>query len=223
MSSEGFIPLAKKLAENNRTIIYDQRGTGLSGLNSVERSTVTMDLMVEDIETLRRHLGYQEWIVLGHSFGGMLAYYYASKYPERVSAMIQSSSGGMDLALLSSINIAAGLSELQQDSLSFYNAKIAAGDSSYETRLKRGLLLAPAYLFKQEYIPVIAERLTQSNRRINSLVWQNLRAIEFDTKPVLRFFDKPTLIIHGEQDIVGTDIAKTAHGVLPNSRASGIE
>ncbi|HBY66535.1 MAG TPA: alpha/beta hydrolase, partial [Flavobacteriaceae bacterium] len=56
MSSEGFVSLAKTLSENNKTIIYDQRGTGKSTLKAVNETTITLDLMVEDIESLRKHL-----------------------------------------------------------------------------------------------------------------------------------------------------------------------
>lgn len=218
MSSEGFIPLARRLAENHRTIIYDQRGTGKSTVDAVDGSTITMDLMVEDIEALRMHLGYDEWIVMGHSFGGILAYYYAAKHPERVSGMIQSSSGGVDLALLDDFDITAGLTENQADSLAFYAAKVRNGDDSYQTLLKRGQFLAPAYIYNKEHVPVVAERLTQVNSPINGLVWQNLRDIQYDTKQALQSFAKPVLILHGAQDVIGTDIAQTAHEVLPNSR-----
>lgn len=223
MSSEGFIPLAKELAKNNLTIIYDQRGTGLSKLDKTDATTVTMDFMVQDIEILRNHLGIEEWILMGHSFGGILAYYYAVKHPDRVKAMIQSSSGGMDLSLLTSLNIVGGLSPMERDSLNFYNQKIQNGDTSYATRLKRGEFLAPAYLFNKANIPIVAERLTQGNGDINGLIWQNLRQIKYDTKKALKIFDKPVLIIHGKEDIVGMNIPKIANKVLPNSELVVLE
>ncbi len=218
MSSEGFIPLAKELSKNHQTILYDQRGTGQSKLEKIDSSTLTMDLMVEDIETLRKHLKIENWVVMGHSFGGMLAYYYASKYPERVKGMIQSSSGGMDLSLLSSLNLTNRLSRKERDSLNFYDQKIAGGDTTYQTRLKRGQFLAPAYLYNKKYAPIIAERLTQGNNQLNNLVWANLRAIPFDVKDKMKTFEKPVLILHGSDDIVNRDVAKTAHKILPNSK-----
>ncbi len=218
MSSEGFIPLAKAFSKNYRTIIYDQRGTGLSKLNKIDATTVTMDLMLKDIETLRKHLKIEAWVVMGHSFGGMLAYYYASKYPEKVKAMIQSSSGGMDLSLLNSLNLTNRLSSTERDSLNFYNAKIDQGDNSYETLLGRGRFLAPAYLYNKKYIPIIAERLTQGNRIINNLVWADLRNMQYNVKKEMKMFKKPVLIIHGAHDIVERKIAETANSILPNSK-----
>jgi len=218
MSSEGFVPLAEELSKKHQTIIYDQRGTGLSQLRNINNATITMDLMVEDIETLRKHLKIENWIVMGHSFGGMLAYYYTAKYPHRVRAMIQSSSGGMDLGLLSSLNITERLSRDERDSLTFYNQKIASGDTTYQTRLKRGKFLAPAYLYNKKYIPIIAERLTQGNTQINNLVWANLRTIQFDVKNAMKSYDKPVLILHGAEDIVNRNVAMTANKTLPNSK-----
>src|SRR6476469_2737356 len=57
MNSDGFVPLAQRLSAANMTIIYDQRGTGKAALEKVNSATVTMDLMVADLENLRKHLG----------------------------------------------------------------------------------------------------------------------------------------------------------------------
>lgn len=223
MSSEGFIPLAWKLAENNRVILYDQRGTGMSELEVVNDSTVTMDLMVSDIEALRRHLGIDRWVVMGHSFGGILAYYYGSQHPGKLQGMIQSSSGGMDLALLGTLNIPGSLTQTERDSLGYYNRRIRRGDTAYATRLKRGEFLAPAYVYHREHIPVVAERLTQGNSAINRLVWQDLRRMGYDVKARMGKLACPVLILHGREDIVSPELAERAHRILPNSRLVVLE
>ncbi|MEO6302620.1 MAG: alpha/beta fold hydrolase, partial [Bacteroidia bacterium] len=94
MNSNGFTSLAQKLSKKNKTIIYDQRGTGRSTLEKTDSTTVTMDLMIEDIECLRKTLKINKWFILGHSFGGMLASYYATKYPDNIEGIVLSSSGG---------------------------------------------------------------------------------------------------------------------------------
>jgi pimeloyl-ACP methyl ester carboxylesterase len=66
-----------------RVVIFDQRGAGRSRpLGSLENNT-TQDL-VSDIETLRRHLGLDRWLLFGGSWGSTLALAYAQAYPERV-------------------------------------------------------------------------------------------------------------------------------------------
>lgn len=218
MNSNGFASLAGTLAKDYQAIIYDQRGTGDSFIPIVNDSTITLDLMIADIEKIRQFLGFEEWVVLGHSFGGMLASYYAAKHPEAVSGLILSSSGGLDLQLLNDLNLRSRLTNLQVDSLNFWSSRISEGDTSYHARYRRGMNLAPAYLHDTTFIPIVAHRLTQSNMEINRLVWRNMRTIEFDCKDELRDFTKPVLIIQGEQDVLDPSVAYTAHKVLSESK-----
>lgn len=223
MNSEGFGPLAQSLSDNHQTIIYDQRGTGQSEIGTIDRNSMTIDKMVEDIEVIREQLHFSEWIVMGHSFGGMLASYYTSKHPEKVKALILSSSGGVDLSLLNGLDIRSGLSETQRDSLNCWTRRISSGDTSQFARLQRGKYLAPAYLYNDEFVDAIAERLTQGNMAINSLIWQNMKSMDFDCKNGLKTFDQPVLIIQGKHDIIGQDIANNTHALFKNSTLTFID
>jgi proline iminopeptidase len=70
-----------------RIVIFDQRGAGRSRpLGELENNT-TPDL-VSDIETLRRHLGLDRWLLFGGSWGSTLALAYAQAHPERVSGCV---------------------------------------------------------------------------------------------------------------------------------------
>ncbi len=219
MNSNGFESMAKVLAKKHQTIIYDQRGTGKSVLKKLNSETVSMKLMVEDIESLRKHLKIKKWTVLGHSFGGMLASYYASNYPESIENLILSSSGGVDLSLLNNGNlIEAALSKIEKDSLNYWNNKINSGEDSHITRIGRGRAMAPAYVYDRKFIPIIAERLTQGNTTINNLLWNDMQKIKFDCRPKLKSFKNPVLIIQGKQDIISKEIAEIALKTLQNSK-----
>lgn len=217
MSSEGFRTLASTLGKKQRAIIFDQRGTGQSDISSVSRSSITMDKMIEDIERIREYLNIEAWAVMGHSFGGMLASYYATKHPERISGLILSSSGGINMDLFNGLSLTSRLSQQNRDSLSYWTGKISRGDTSYHARLQRGKFLAPAYLYDQQYVPIIAERLTQGNVTINGLVFQDMRAMAFDCSSELKTFENPVLIIQGKQDIIPEKISVYAHNIFPNS------
>ena len=218
MNSNGFESLAKELSKNKLTILFDQRGTGKSSLAEVNSSTITMDLMVADIEEIRKDLGIEKWAILGHSFGGMLAAYYAAQHPETITGLILSSSGGIDMQLFSRINITSRLTTKQRDSLNYWNQQIANGDSSYHARLRRGKYLAPAYLYDNKHIPIIAERLTQGNMQINGLVFQDLRRIDFDVKQDLKKIKGPVLIIQGKEDIIDERTALETKEALPQAK-----
>ena len=219
MNSEGFKSLALILAKNNfRAIIYDQRGNGKSVLKEVTSSTVTMDLMRDDIEALRIHLKINQWIVLGHSFGGILANYYASKYPDRISKLVLSSSGGIDLAFMDYINasIQSKLTKQERDSLDYWTSKTNNGDTSFNAKWQRARWLAPAYLYNKTFVPLIAQRLTVVNMHINQLVFTDLRKINYDCSETLKKLTAPVLIIQGKNDIIKAETAQKASGFFSN-------
>jgi proline iminopeptidase len=70
-----------------RIIIFDQRGAGRSSpLGSLHNNTTPH--LISDLELLRSHLGVQNWIVFGGSWGSTLALAYAEHYPERCLALV---------------------------------------------------------------------------------------------------------------------------------------
>ncbi len=217
MNSNGFVGLAKIIGKSNQAIIYDQRGTGQSKMLKINYATITLDSMIHDIEVMRKHLKIENWTVLGHSFGGMLASYYASKHPKKIKGLVLSSSGGINMDLFARINITSRLSKKERDSLSYWNNRISNGDTTYYARLQRGKYLAPAYLYNKSNVSIVAERLTQGNSTINQLVYQNMRKIKFDCSEGLKKLKIPVLIIQGREDLIDIETAEIASDVLQNS------
>lgn len=218
-SSEGFLPIAREIASFGYTaVLYDQRGTGQSVLETTDSSTITMDLMAKDIELIRKDLGVNNWILFGHSFGGMLANYYASKFPEKVIAMIHSSSGGIDLHLFENAreNLHSRLTDEEIDSLSFWRRVVRENETEFNRRKLNGFL-ASAYVYNKEHTPTVADRLMQGNMELNRLVWNDMIRINYDCKEALKTFDKPVLILQGNQDVIPESLALIADSVFFNS------
>lgn len=82
-----FHPYFSQIKGFANLIFYDQRGTGQSSKDETG-ATYTVRQAVEDIESLRRALNIERWVVLGWSYGGFLAQCYALTYPERVTGLI---------------------------------------------------------------------------------------------------------------------------------------
>jgi proline iminopeptidase len=107
------------LSKRYRLVLYDQRGSGRSARFEVSpaRPTsfakLTLDQHVEDIEALRRKLGREQLTLLGHSWGGALAVFYAARYPQRVAKLIVYS-GGPETAALSKRKRAAHQAKLNE-------------------------------------------------------------------------------------------------------------
>ncbi len=79
-------PLLSPLADKLQLVYFDHRGQGRSARGP--RETYTLENNVEDMEALRQHLGLGKIVVLGASYGGMVALTYATRYPENVSHLI---------------------------------------------------------------------------------------------------------------------------------------
>ena len=75
-----------------RIVLFDQRGCGRSTPHAsdptTDLSSNTTPHLVRDIELLRRHLGIEQWLVWGNSWGTTLALAYAEQHPGRVSALV---------------------------------------------------------------------------------------------------------------------------------------
>ncbi|WP_103110513.1 alpha/beta fold hydrolase [Brevibacillus reuszeri] len=82
----GFKPFLTPLSEHMQLIYIDQRGCGRS--EHGPQSSYTLENNIEDLEALRKYLGLDQVVVLGHSYGGMVAQSYAIRYPDRVAALL---------------------------------------------------------------------------------------------------------------------------------------
>ena len=91
----------KPLAGNYKFNYYDQRGCGkstrpidrfsspnfYSNMKTLDR-TLGLGAQIADIERIRRILGEEKLVLIGHSFGGFLASLYAAEFPGRVKALV---------------------------------------------------------------------------------------------------------------------------------------
>jgi pimeloyl-ACP methyl ester carboxylesterase len=94
-------PATAILARSYRVHAYDQRGCGrstrpftgplegsfYSKLRTVE-ARLGLAAQIADIERIRRILGRDRFIVVGHSFGALIAALYAAEFPDRVRALV---------------------------------------------------------------------------------------------------------------------------------------
>jgi proline-specific peptidase len=86
-TQQSFHPHFGAAAEFARVIYYDPRGTGDSDWTPGPQGYST-EQAVDDLEALRATLGIDRWVVLGWSFGGLLAQRYALRFPERVQGLV---------------------------------------------------------------------------------------------------------------------------------------
>lgn len=71
-------------ADQYRVITFDARGSGASG----DVPPFTHEQWTADVDALRAWAGVEQIVLAGHSYGGMVAMEYATRYPQRVRALI---------------------------------------------------------------------------------------------------------------------------------------
>ena len=69
-----------------RVVAPDQRGAGNSTPKTCIENNTTQDL-ITDIERVREYLGIKRWLVVGGSWGALLAIAYAEAWPEYVTGV----------------------------------------------------------------------------------------------------------------------------------------
>ncbi len=78
------------LWEQYTLIMVNPRGTGASD-RPADRRAYGIDDYVDDVEQLRKHLGLERMLLLGHSHGGVVAQAYAAKHPGQVRRLVLAS------------------------------------------------------------------------------------------------------------------------------------
>ena len=85
----GCEPFHRRFFDPNiyRIVLFDQRGAGRSTPHA-ELADNTTQHLVADMETIRKHLGIERWVVFGGSWGSTLGLIYAETHPDRVLSLI---------------------------------------------------------------------------------------------------------------------------------------
>ena len=76
--------VAPELSATRRVVALDQRGHG----GSVRTSSYSFELMRDDLLEFVDRLGFEKFLLCGHSMGGTVAAIFAERYAERLSGLI---------------------------------------------------------------------------------------------------------------------------------------
>jgi pimeloyl-ACP methyl ester carboxylesterase len=193
-----FVPLAKYMNDFHFLAI-DFAGHGLSSHRSPDAHYHQIDF-VHDLHELVVSQGYESFILLGHSMGGIVASMYASCFPERVTHFItiesfgpltksaQSSSTQMRESIESRLNLQGREAKHPQNFDTVVKARAKAGDLSVEA----AELLVNRNLFEQD-----GELRFRTDRRLRTL--SSLRVTDEQAEHFMRNINSPTLAIMGTQ------------------------
>ena len=84
--SSYYLKSLEALSDERPVVIYDQLGAGKSD-RVVDTALFNIPHFVAELDSLRSHLGYERWHVLGHSWGTILGLEYYRAHPDRVASL----------------------------------------------------------------------------------------------------------------------------------------
>ncbi len=83
-------PMTESWTAFARVVLFDHRGNGRSAAPE-DWTSVTLETMVDDIDSIRAAAGVERMVLFGHSYGGFLALRYVLRHPDRLDGLILAS------------------------------------------------------------------------------------------------------------------------------------
>lgn len=224
------IPQYSLLANERPVIFYDQLGSGMSDVPT-DTALWRLERFVNEIDSLRKHLGLEQLHILGHSWGGaVLIEYLLTKKPKGIrSAIFAGPLLSTSLWIKDAKKLVASLPRHIQDTINRYEGErnyqapgyLAATDSFYARFLSR----------KQWPMAVNAEceKGLSGNFQVYNYMWGPTEftatgtLLRFDRTNRLKELKQPVLFIGGKYDEARPETMKQFHLAVPHSKLIIIE
>jgi len=220
------LPELDRLSDSFHLIYYDQRGRGRSA-DGVQPEDVTLASDIADIEMVRQYFQLDSVVLLGHSWGTVLALEYALRYPGRVSHMILMNPGpasAADYQLLRKEWLEKRPDDMNRRKAIAESAAYKEGDPEaviayYRIHFKTALARADDY---EKIIARLKSSFTKEGilkaraieARLMSETWSSP---EFDLLPKVKNLQIPTVIITGDHEFIPAPTAEHIAQAIPNA------
>jgi proline iminopeptidase len=211
-------PAADFVPSNYRRIFLEQRGTGRSMPAAPE--SLTLKTVVGDLEALRKHLKQDRLLLIGHSWGGMLAMAYAAEHPDHVDRLILIGSGGPTMEFFDWFgdNINARLRTEDREAANYWMAAMERGVDRQKAVVESLRARTPGYFFDRAKALQFAAKFSGDGLHLDTMNGLNADlAKEYDVRDGLNKLARPVLIVHGHQDPIGDKTAEDIHAVISSS------
>ena len=206
-----FRPYLDELGDEYRLLYVDERGQGRS--QRVDPATLSLEAFARDVDLLAEVLGLDNFALLGHSFGAIIATWHATELGTAAAYVI---SGGGDSSVALDADVAAALEALGDDGKAI--AQSWEDEATVETDEQLRQLMRdqlpfhfhgePPHGYMEDFVPS-----PEVLRHFAKVGYGN-----FDYRPKLNRVEKPTLVIVGEHDRTTTPrAARVLHEGIPGS------
>jgi len=224
------LPDLDRLADAFRLIYYDQRGRGRSA-DRVLADEVTLASDLDDLDKVRQYFHLESAVLLGHSWGAVLALEYALRHPERVSHMIlmnPAPASAADLAFFRKAYVQELGADMDRQREIVAGAAYQQGDPEAVAARYR-IHFQHAFARREDYERLMATMkagfISQGSAGIvkaraveDRLMRDTWDVTGYDLLPKLRNLSIPSLVIVGDRDFIPVEIATHIAKAIPNAR-----
>jgi len=234
------LPGLKPLTTSYKFIYYHQRGCGkstrpidkFSSSNYYENvktldGTLGLGAQIADIERIRRIIGDEKLIIVGHSFGGFLGSLYAAEFPERVKALILVAPATLLVMPVEGGGLFEEIKPLLPGSMKReYEAFLRAylDFSRIFSKSDADLAALNAKFAKYYRAAAQARKIsipeeTEPGENGGWMVWAMYFSIgrRHDYRPALKKVSAPVLVLHGEKDLQSEKASRSYADCFPHS------
>jgi proline iminopeptidase len=219
------LPELDRLSSAFRLIYYDQRGRGKSS-RGVAPETVDISSEVDDLDRLRRYFGLGTIALLGHSWGGLLAMEYAALHADHVTHLIllnTAPASHADLRRNREQREAVEAVTLAKMRSIADTREYAAGDIEKDAEYYRAHF-SNAFARSEQLEDVVGrlrshfapEDIVKARAIEARLYAQTWLSFDYALVDRLRNVKVPTLIVHGDRDLIplacATNVAEAVSG-----------
>jgi proline iminopeptidase len=225
--------LAEKFVQNHRCVLFDQRGSGESLLDEpLSTENVSLEKCLEDISDLRKLFQQDEFKIIGHSWGALLALMYTLQNPETVAKVALISMGPLSQKAEEEAsekwNRKLSTADLEEQTKWKVNRRQALHDKDQKLARKAELELlrisAKVWFRKsasaEQFLAEYAEN-GRHNRQIAQILWSEYQSFYFAND--LSLWKTKALCLYGDDDFEPIDQARELSRKNLNCRAIYIE
>jgi proline iminopeptidase len=223
-SGDYMMPVAEHLAAKVQAAVPDERGTGVSVVDTYDEKTISLATYINDIDELRVQLHAGKVTVVGHSWGGMLAMIYAAAHPEHVKALVLFDSGGPTLEFGEQFtkNLEARYTDEDRKQLEYWRDPARKAANPRHAVVAALAAKTPAYFADRAKGAAYGAAMTDYDYepRVNKLLFAELGK-KYDVREAMKSLHVPVLLVQGKEDPIATvDILRAT---FPEARVAVIE
>lgn len=200
------------LGAGRRLCYYDQRGAERSPLDAGV-APGGYAVHVQDVDAVRSFLGEAKLSLCGYSWGGLLAMLYATQFPERVARLLLIAPAPAHQPMRQELSRRMAAAPARPEIVALRNellSDLSSVDAATARRRRFALAVAGYFAFPRRALELTPFRVQQ---RLEEAIWRSLG--DYDLRPQLpRLRDIPTLIVHGEDDVIPIESAAESAALI---------